>query len=384
MVIVREPGGSSTGPAALVLAALVLLIAVGCAQVPAEPEPLRFVAVDLPAGARPQVLAVAGDDLLIGVRRDDQPGILRRTEDGIVTEIPTEPASPYGRTAAWYSLATDGEHVLGVGGDRGGAHGNVRWSVWSGGLAAVTEQAQAFSTFGGWGAGDLVGGVLTPAGPALVGSWQSTGAGLDVTLWTATGDTWTRHDPTGTPLASTRSLLGFPTAATTSGPGILVVGWQFAAGPQGHGQQPVVWRSDAGGEGWTRTTLPDAGAAGAAAAARCSADTCLVVGRVDGEVALWRSTAGTWTRIPGLPPIAVGDDDPLPAPLTSGQRWDLFVPEAGRLKVVTGDGTSTVVRPVEGPAGSVTSAAQVGGSVYLLAGPDPSALQLWRADSATG
>jgi hypothetical protein len=71
--------------------------------VPAEPEPLRFVAVDLPGDARPQVLAAAGEDLLIGVRRDDGPtlpGVLRRTGDGSVTEIPTESASPYGRTAA--------------------------------------------------------------------------------------------------------------------------------------------------------------------------------------------------------------------------------------------------------------------------------------------
>jgi hypothetical protein len=369
--------------AALVLAALALLATAGCGQVPAGPEPLRFVAVDLPRDARPQVLAVAGEDLLIGVRRDTRstpPGVLRRAQDGRVTEIPTEPASPYGRTATWYSLTSDGERVLGIGGDRGGAHGNVRWSIWSGGPTAIAEQPQAFSTFGGWGAGDLVDGVLTPSGPALVGSWQSSAAGLDVTLWTAVAGTWTRHDPAGTPLASTRSLLGFPTAATDSGPGILVVGWQYALGPDDH-QQPVVWRSDAGGRSWTRTALPDSGGAGAAVAARCSEDTCLVVGRVDGDVALWRRTTGTWTRVPGVPPIGVGDDDPLPAPLHNGHRWDQFVSDAGRLRVVTGDGTSTVVRPVEGPAGVVSSAVQVGGSVYLLAGPDPTSPQLWRADA---
>jgi len=368
--------------AALVLAALVLLVAAGCGGPSAEPEPLRFVAVDLPGGARPQVLAAAGEDLLIGVRRDDGPtlpGVLRRTGDGSVTEIPTESASPYGRTAAWYSLSTDGGRVLGIGGDRGGAHGNVRWSVWSGGPAGITEQAQAFSTFGGWGAGDLVGGVLTPSGPALVGSWQSSGAGADVALWTAAGDTWTRHDPTGTPLASTPALLGFPTAATGSEQGILVVGWQYALGPDGH-QEPVVWRSEAGADRWTRTALPDSGSAGAAVAARCSGDTCVVVGRVDGDVALWRSTAGTWTRIPGVPPIRVGDDDPLPAPLPSGHRWDQFVSDAGRLAVVSSDGTGTVVRPVEGPAGALRAAVRVGGSVYLLAGPDPASPQLWRAD----
>ncbi|MCO1659873.1 sialidase family protein [Pseudonocardia humida] len=370
--------------AALVAAALVLCAAAGCGRVPAEPEPIRFVAVELPGGARPQVLAAAGDDLLIGVRRDDGPtlpGVLRRAQDGRVTEIPTRPASPYGRTAAWYSLVTDGERVLGIGGDRGGAHGNVRWSVWSGGPAGISEQAQAFSTFGGWGAGDLVGAALTPSGPALVGTWQSTGAGLDVALWTAVDDTWTRHDPTGTPLASTGDLLGFPTAATGSGPGILVVGWQYALGPE-DGQQPVVWRSDAGGEGWTRTALPDSGSAGTAVAARCSEGTCLVVGRVDGEVALWRSTAGTWTRVPGVPPIGVGDDDPLPAPLPSGQGWEQFVSDGGRLKVVTGDGSGTAVRPVEGPTGAVSAAVRVGGSVYLLAGPDPASPQLWCADAA--
>jgi hypothetical protein len=79
-------------------------------------------------------------------------------------------------------------------------------------------------------------------------------------------------------------------------------------------------------------------------------------------------------------PIRVGDDDPLPAPLPSGHRWDQFVSDAGRLAVVSSDGTGTVVRPVEGPAGALRAAVRVGGSVYLLAGPDPAWPQLWRAD----
>jgi hypothetical protein len=80
--------------------------------------------------------------------------------------------------------------------------------VWSGSDTGVHEQPQAFSTFSGLGAGDLVDAVLTPAGAALVGSWQSADAGLDIAVWTAEGDTWSRNDST--------SILWVPESLRTS------------------------------------------------------------------------------------------------------------------------------------------------------------------------
>ena len=237
---------------------LVVVVASGCSSSPgAGPDvaAVRFIPVDLPGGAVPEVLAAAGQDVLVGVRYDSpapHPGLLRLGpgETG-TTEVPLLPATGYGRTASWYSLTSDGRQVLGVGGDRGGAHGNVRWSVWSGSDTGVHEQPQAFSTFGGWGAGDLIDGVLTPAGPAVVGSWQSADAGLDVAVWTADGDTWTRTDSAGTPLQSTRQTLGFATDATAFEEGIVVAGWQVTSGKTG--PTPVVWRSTGEDTGWTRT-----------------------------------------------------------------------------------------------------------------------------------
>jgi hypothetical protein len=375
-----------TAPPSRVLVAvliLVLLVMSGCAASPGAAE-VRFDPVDLPGGAVPEVLTAVGDELLVGVRYGTptaRPGLLRLGPGGSPpAEVPLQAATGYGRTASWYSLTSDGRQVLGIGGDRGGAHGNVRWSVWSGSDTGVQEQPQAFSTFGGWGAGDLVDAVLTPTGAAVVGSWQSADAGLDVAVWTADGDTWSRTDSTGTPLQSTRGALGFATSATGYSRGMLVVGWQVISGRAG--PVPVVWQSESAATGWTRTSLPDSGSAGSATAVRCAEAVCVVAGWVDGALALWRLSAGSWSRVPGLPVIRVGSNDPLPAPLNPAGSPTQLASGGGRVQVVTVDAARTMVRSAQGPNGTVTSAVDVGGSVYLLAGPDIRTLRLWRADTA--
>ena len=207
------------------------------------------------------------------------------------------PITGYGRTASWFSLAADGTRILAIGGEAGGgAHGNVRWSVWSGSASGVAEHAQAFSTFGGWGAGDLIDAVLTPGSSAVVGSWESAEAGLDVAVWTPEGDDWVRRPSTGTPLQSTRAEVAFPTAATGFGPGVVVAGWQVGTGAGG-GQVPVVWRSGPDAAGWDKAVLPDAGKAGTAKAIRCANATCAVAGTADGALALWRLVDGRWSRV---------------------------------------------------------------------------------------
>jgi len=240
-------------PARLLLVALVLvLVGVGCGVGgPGEPAAVRFTAVDLPAGAAPVVLLGAGDALLIEVRRDGQPvvpGLLRRGSDGAVTEVAVHGASPYGVLATWRSIASDGDRMVAIGGERGGAHGHVRWSVWTGSAAGITEQVQGFSTFGGYEAGDLVDAVLTPVGPALIGSWASAKVGFDIAVWTADGETWTRQSSAGTALESDADTLGFPMAAAALQQGMLVAGWQLALDAGGR-QQPVVWRSSSANTG---------------------------------------------------------------------------------------------------------------------------------------
>ncbi|PRY35150.1 hypothetical protein [Umezawaea tangerina] len=369
-----------------VLAVVVAVLVAGCTAAPggtgsAGPAPVVLTKVELPAGSVPVVLAAAGDALLVGVRRDGQsvvPALLRRGADGAFTDVPLTAATPYGMLATWYSLAVDGDRVLAIGGERGGAHGNVRWSAWTGTTAGVSEKLQGFSVFGGWGAGELNDAVWTPAGPLLVGTWQSLKVGSDVAVWTADGDTWVRQSSAGTALENTPESLGFPLAATTTGPGVLVAGWRLAGGKQ----EPAVWRSTSGNTGWTAAALPDAGTTGAAVAVRCWDGACGASGWVDGKLAVWKVTDGAATRLSGAPPIAVGDRDRLAAPVDVDGRLTQFVADGGRVQVAQADGAGWTVRDVSGPSGAVTAVVRVGDVVYLVAGADDSSRTLWRVDAA--
>src|SRR6185503_13113575 len=103
-------------------------VAVACAAAPVPPTgppDIAFTPVALPDGAVPEVLAADGDQLLVGVHRaaaPQPPGLVRRSPDGTVTEVPAQAVTGYGRTASWFSLAADGTRILAIGGDRGGAH----------------------------------------------------------------------------------------------------------------------------------------------------------------------------------------------------------------------------------------------------------------------
>ncbi|HVK20561.1 MAG TPA: hypothetical protein VM677_04295 [Actinokineospora sp.] len=348
---------------------VVALLAASCAAPPDRPA---FTAVDLPA--TPVALAADGSALLVGLRRDGEPlvpGLVRRTPDGKLAEVPVRGASPYGLLATWQSIATDNGTYVAIGGERGGAHGNVRWSVWTGSAAGIVEKPQGFSTFGGWGAGDLIDAVTTPVGPALIGSWESERVGLDVAVWTADGDIWNRQLSAGTALESASDALGFATAASGFGQGIVVAGWEL-----GDRIRPVVWRSTSGNTGWTRTPLPDAGATGTATAVRCWASSCAAVGQVDGRLAVWRLADDTWTRLGGEPPISVSDKDKLAAPVEHDGQPAVFIADGGRVKHLTHDGTGWHVKEIGGPTGSVSATAQLGDDVFLVADN-----RLWRGAS---
>ncbi|MFC0111009.1 hypothetical protein [Kibdelosporangium aridum] len=347
----------------LLLVCLLVAAVAGCG-----PEVSAFSRIDL--SGQPVLVTAMGDSLLVGVRRDGQPvvpGLIRIGRDGAVSEIPVRPESPYGMLAKWYAIDSDGTRILAVGGERGGAHANVRWSVWTGTQAGIAEKLQGFSTFGGWGAGELVGAAITPAGPLVIGSWQSAKAGLDIAVWTAQEDTWTRQDSAGTVLESNRDTLGFANSVTPYKQGILVAGMQLAGGRQ----IPVVWQSSNGNTGWTVTPLPDAGQIAVASGIRCWGSVCGVAGSVDGTLALWRLTDGTWKRVPSLPAIPVKDSDKLAAPIDENMTQVLS--ENGQVKIVRADGDKWTADAVSGPSGTVTSAAKVAGKLYIVAGD-----QLWR------
>jgi hypothetical protein len=355
-------------PAGFLLA--MLLVVGGCAaDEPTAPAAVTFTEVELPGGAKPMVLTPVGDTLLIGVRHDGgpvTPGLLRRGADGNLAEVTVSPAGMYGEQAFWYSIAADERRVVAIGGKTGGAHGNVRWSVWTGSDAGLAERTQPFSTFGGYGAGDLVDAVLTPAGPALVGTWQNPAVGLDIMVWQPDGQYWVRRPSAGTALENKRDSLKFPLAAVSAGQGILVAGWELSSGRQ----RPAVWRSASGLSDWTMARLPDAGRAGAAVAVRCADSTCTAAGWVDGELAMWQLRDDVWSRVDDVPAVKVAADEDLTAP----------VDVAGKPTEVLNEGSRVVLagatkHPTRGPTGKVTATARVGGTLYVAAGD-----KLWQAD----
>ncbi|HEV7648711.1 MAG TPA: hypothetical protein VGP26_11155 [Actinophytocola sp.] len=356
---------------ALLLLAVSLVLA-GCGpDQPDEPGAIRFTEVRLPAGAKPMVLTPVGDALLIGVRRDGRPvvpGLLRRDADGKLADVPVNPAGMYGEEAFWYSIAADASKIVAIGGKTGGAHGNVRWSTWDGSAAALTEKPQPFSTFGGYGGGDLVDAVLTPAGPALIGTWQNPTVGLDIMVWRPDGKYWVRQPVAGTALENKADSLKFPLAAASVGGGAVIVGWELSGGRQ----HPAVWRSTEGVTGWTMTRLPDAGRAGAALSVQCTDATCTAAGWVDGNLALWTLSGTSWTRTKGVPRVPVPQNTALSAPVAvDGHPAEVL--NKGHQVVLA----ETTTRPLTGPAGKVVAAARVGQTLYVA-----TENSLWQADIA--
>ncbi len=337
---------------------VVLLVLTGCAGT--QDNSVELTAVDL--AATPQALAPHGAALLVGTRPSDHPELVVRAEDGTRSNIRLTPATPYGKEAHWYGLTSDGRTIHGVGGERGGAHGNVRWSAWTGDGRQVVEKPQGFSTFGGYGAGELLTVVGTANGPRIIGTWQSEKAGLDIATWTYGADTWTREPSAGTVLESSQELLKFPMAATsTTDGGALVVGWQTGGGTTG----AAVWRFD--GRTWTGAALPDGDAA---LAASCWDGTCHVVGRGKGKLAWWVSSPSDparWRKVT-TPDIPVGDRDDLAPPVPVNGTPTLFIDHDG-VKLVSGEDE----RPADGPTGKVSAAVTAGGQVFVIAGD-----RLWR------
>jgi hypothetical protein len=345
-------------PAVLLLTVSLALVGCGPDQ-PDEPGAIRFTEVRLPAGAKPMVLTPVGDTLLIGVRNDGRrivPGLLRRAADGTLADVPVSPAGMYGEEAFWYSIAADAGRIVGIGGKTGGAHGNVRWSVWDGANASLTEKPQPFSTFGGYGGGDLVDAVLTPAGPALIGTWQNPTVGLDIMVWLPAGRYWVRQPVAGTALENKKESLKFPLAAAGAGDGAVIVGWELSAGRQ----HPAVWRSTTGVTGWTMTRLPDAGHAGAALSVHCTNTTCTAAGWVDGNLALWTLSGSTWTRVKGVPRVPVPQNADLASPVdVSGHPAEVL--NKGDDIVVA----DTTTHRTNGPTGKVVATALVGRTLYV-------------------
>ena len=326
-------------------------------------------------------LTAVGDLLVAGRSTAAGEPAVEVLADGTWTSRPVQAVTPYGRVAQWLSIAAgpDGSLVA-VGGARGGAHANVRWTVWRGSVAAgLTEQEQTFSTFGGWGAGEQVGPVLTTAGPMLVGSWEGAKAGLDLATWLPDGDAWVRQPSGGTALESTPTQLMGARSVAAWGAGALIAGSVVRLGDGAVRKVQAIWRSTTGNAGWTRVDLPDSGQAGEAVSAACTEAECTVAGWVDGRLAVWRVGAdGGARRVDGIPSVAVRDSDLIPAPVFVEGRAVLLVTDhdSSRNATVVVEGRTGWSRG-PGPWGTVQAFTAIGSTLYAVCQHGDTPLQVW-------
>ncbi|GAB3711299.1 hypothetical protein [Mariniluteicoccus flavus] len=142
----------------------------------------------------------------------------------------------------------------------GGAHGNIRWTVWSGDADRVVEHEQVFWVFGGHEAGTMVAQVATPDGTLVAGGWAGAN-GMDIALWQARGDTWERMPSEGTELASSPSSQRGARAAGAAGSLVVVAGESIELGETPH-RVPVAWVWPRRDEPVRRLLLPSEGPVG--------------------------------------------------------------------------------------------------------------------------
>lgn len=351
---------------------------------PPAPEPLAWVQVPLPAGSVASSLTSTGVGLLVGGRGSAggwHPVLLAVGADDRVRAVPLRPHSPYAEVADLVSAATDGRRVVALGAAHGGAHANVRWTVWSGTVEdGLDDRPQLFETFGGQSAGSLLDVVWTAdAGPVIAGSWVESAHGLDAAIWTSRGSRWQRQPSRGTPLVNTATLQVAPRAAAAHGSALLLSGSTIGADEGEVRQRAAVWRRPGADRPWALLPLPGTGSAGEARSIRCAA-ACWASGQVDGSLALWRLDPEP-VRETGLPAVAVDADG-------AGARTVL--PDGAGPGVLASAAGTTVLtlqtdrrwRTFAGPDGDLLDAATASRQVYALV-RGAAGTTLWRTDAAS-
>ena len=347
---------------AAAVAAVVALLA-GCSGV----EPPRWSRSNLSVPGEVVTLTDTAGGLLVG---SDVPGATVRphlslVREGRVEAVPATPSPGYGAAARWLAVAADGASVTAVGGARGGAHGNVRWTQWSGTVEGVRDVPQSFWTFGGQEAGDVAGVAYLDGEPVVVGGWASPTTGYDIATYELEGDQWRRRSPGGPALASSRSEL-LAVAAVAGRRHALVVAGSTERLTADLPITAVVWTGirDGSAIAWTRRDLPGAAPAEVRSLA-CDGDECLAVGRVRGHLATWL-LRGEDAVLHEVTDVPVADDDVVLAPAHSGREWFAAVRTAaggGHGVVGTGDGADWTTRPL--PAGTPTALGAAAGGVWL-------------------
>ena len=391
--LVRRDGGRRPPPAGRRLAAVLLVVFLavvltacedgGSEFVPpttsigANQEALVWTEHALPDGMDAVTLASAGDALVIGAWAPDRPNprllVLR---GGNLTEADVDGVTPYAGVARWLSVAARDGQLVAVGGARGGAHANVRWTVWAGDLGGATprlvEQPQPFGVFGGWGAGDLTGIAFAGTEPVVAGAWQSSRTGNDVSLWFRSGDRWKRQDSTGSTLGSTPRALNGARFITTTGDGLALAGSVTDLGPGSIASVPALWTAPDADGPWALVRLPASQSIAEAHAARCDGDACLVVGADGGTLAVWDVRGSTVARV-DTPTFPVAEKHTVPPP-TRINGTDLIAMPG---EVLQRGSSGWRQRP--GPPGVPIASATVGDTLYVATTAGDGRGRLWSA-----
>lgn len=347
---------------------------------------------DLPGPGRVVTLTGTEEGLLVGrytERARERASIDLVHPDGSTRRVAMDTRWEWaGREAELLSVSEHEGEVVAVGGHRAGAHGNVRWTVWSGDTERVVEQPQRFEVFGGWDAGGLVDTAVSRRGPVLLGSWVAPSKhGFDVAVWTREGDRWAQPEDPGEDLAGTDDRQPSPGAVARLPDGYVAVGWVTVLGTRIR-DEPVLWTAREPAGPWQEIALPSSGAAAQRPTAiDCVVDHCAVAGSSDDDVVLWRV---------GLADGAVGRAG-APTTVTSGAlrtQSPAIVVAAGEVDTVahseggTGGATTHVVRLTDdGPQASdlpghlAAMATDPTGSVVVATTDSDGRSRAWRSGS---
>ena len=359
-------GARGARPAALV-AVVLALVAAGCVAPPATTPVPAWTDVT-PAGVVPATVATTPTGLLIAGTDGSEAAPAVVGLDG--SPVPLVPTEPYAETAQISAVATAGDQLYLLGGRSGGAHGNVRWTVWDGPLAGpVTSRPQEFFTFGGHDAGPLLGVVVALGQPVIVGSRGDEGGPL-AALYMASGQTWHQLETPALLRSGKGGILSF-TAATGTGDQVVIVGDVVTADATGTVQTPALFHGTVGGS-WARIDLPvpspRAPGLSHATAVACTLDACWVAGWSGGPM-VWRVSLvdGSVLTTSSLPGDARSDTDPAPlVALVDGRPVVLTDAAPPTLAVLCHPTWTTFPAPR-----AAAALASVGNDLYVVAGTSP-------------
>ena len=283
------------------------------------------------------------------------------------------PARYYAFRARWRSVITDGTRIYAFGGAPGGAHSNPRWTSWQGDRGGVTEYPQLFETFGGPGAGGVTGMTFVAGRPEIIGSWTSEAAGLDIVSWTLHGTSWRRGTSTGTALASNERVLNIIRAVGLDDEGTALAG---AVSRLGNGEvslDPAVWRSTREASP-VRIDLPSV-APGQATDVSCARTGCLAAGYVKHRLAVWEVLGQRAVTAQQLPYVHVTSDSVALVGPPGAKTTSVLTTSRGQSLVLSQ--SSGTWRLLEGPLGTATAWAAVGGRTYVITKKSDGSSTLW-------